>query len=86
VTRLAQGPSQLTTLQSGRAVLDGLARESWLPKASLTVAVENGVVLLDGCLFDARIIDAIRVLAENVSGVKRVENRLVLIEPIAGIV
>jgi len=70
-----------------QAILDGLAHESWMPKASsLTVAVENGIVQLDGCLADMRTCDAIGVLAENVAGVKRVENRLVYVTPLPGIV
>ena len=70
-----------------QAILDGLAHESWMPKASSpTVAVENGVVQLDGCLVDMRTCDAIGVLAESVPGVKRVENRLVYVTPLPGIV
>ena len=56
----------------------------WAPRTSVSVAVENGVVLLDGCVFDMRGRSAIGVLAENVSGVKRVENRLICIEPRSG--
>ncbi len=61
-----------------------LARQPWVHRRSVTVAVENGVVLLDGCLFDMRERDAMRVLAENTPGVKRVENRLICVEPTTG--
>lgn len=61
-----------------------LGRQPWARRHSVTVAVQNGVVLLDGCLFDVRERDAIQVLAENIPGVKRVENRLVCIEPTTG--
>ena len=39
---------------------------------------------LDGCLFDFRESEALRVLAENVPGVRRVENRTVCVEPYSG--
>jgi len=46
--------------------------------------VQDGAVQLDGCLFDLREREAMTVPAENVPGVKRVENRIVCIEPYAG--
>ncbi len=63
-----------------------LRRQPWAHDRGVTVAVEEGVVLLDGCVFDLREREAMRVLAENVAGVKRVENRLVWVEPNTGMV
>ncbi len=68
-----------------QTILDGLARQAWGQKKSIGIGVENGAVLLDGCVFDTRERDAIGVLVENVPGVKRVENRLVCIEPNSGV-
>lgn len=68
-----------------RKIVDGLAAEPWGQSKSIGVAVENGAVLLDGSVFDMRERMAISVLAENVPGVKRVENRLVCIEPRSGV-
>jgi hypothetical protein len=48
------------------------------------ITVGNGVVQLDGCLFDMRERDALGVIAENTPGVRKVENRLVVIEPYTG--
>jgi CBS domain-containing protein len=67
------------------AILAELARQPWAPRRSLTIAVQDGVVDIDGVVFDVRERDALRVLAENVPGVKRVENRLVCVEPDTGI-
>ena len=67
------------------AILDGLARAPWSSRNPITVTVEHGTVRLDGCLFDLRERDAIGVLAENVPGVTRVENRLACVEPISGV-
>jgi len=67
------------------AVLAELARQPWAPRRSVTIAVTDGVVEIDGVVFDVRERDALRVAAENVPGVKRVENRLVCVEPNSGI-
>jgi CBS domain-containing protein len=66
------------------AILAELASQPWAPRRSFTIAVEDGVVDLDGVVFDVRERDAIRVAAENVPGVKQVENRLVVVEPNTG--
>ena len=58
-----------------------MQRESWAFPRLITVEVEDGVVQLDGCAFDLRECHALTVLAENVPGVTRVENRVVCIEP-----
>ena len=63
-----------------------MARQPWTFPRLISVAVQDGVVQLDGCLFDLRERDAMSVLAENVPGVKRVENRIVCIEPYTGTV
>jgi len=66
------------------AILAELASQPWAPRRSFTIAVEDGVVDIDGVVFDMRERDAIRVAAENVPGVKQVENRLVVVEPNTG--
>jgi CBS domain-containing protein len=66
-------------------LMSELAHQPWVPRRSITIGVEDGVVGLDGVVFDIRERDAIRVAAENVPGVKRVENRLVCVEPNSGI-
>ncbi len=66
------------------ALLAELEREPWVPRRSISIAVTDGVVELDGVVFDVRERDALRVAAENVPGVRRVENRLVCVEPNSG--
>lgn len=61
-----------------------MVRQPWTHRRGVTVAVESGIVLLDGCVFDLRERDALRVMAENLPGVLGVENRLVCIEPNTG--
>lgn len=65
-------------------ILAELAAQSWAPTAALDIEVENGVVRLRGTIFDERERDALRVAAENVVGVRRVEDHLVWVEPNTG--
>ncbi len=69
-----------------QAIHDAMARESWAPRSMVTVAVQDGVVQLDGCLFDVDAREALGVLAENTVGVKLVENRIVCVDPTSGMV
>jgi CBS domain-containing protein len=66
------------------AILAELRSQSWAPLAGLDVTVRNGVVGLWGTILDERERDALRVAAENVPGVKSVEDHLCWIEPVSG--
>jgi CBS domain-containing protein len=63
-----------------------LQKQPWAPVAMIDVFVRDGVVKLTGTLTDDRERQALRVAAENIPGVKRVEDRLVWIEPMSGMV
>jgi CBS domain-containing protein len=65
------------------AILSELETQTWTPKASVHVVVSGGDVTLSGCIFDDRERDALRVLAENIPGVKSVTEDLVTIYPYA---
>ena len=52
----------------------------------INVVVRNGVVHLSGALLDERHRDAIRVAAERIPGAKGVEDRLVWVDPVSGMV
>jgi CBS domain-containing protein len=69
-----------------RAIIDAMHAQPWAPGNLVTVAVKDGVVQLDGVLFDFRERQALEVLAANVPGVKKVENGIVCIEPNTGMV
>jgi len=58
----------------------------WAPRSGVTVTVTDGVAALDGVIFDEKERAALRVAAENVPGVKHVEDRLVWVEPVSGTV
>ena len=57
-----------------------------LPRDGLSITVKDGVVDLNGVILEEREREALRVVAENVAGVKAVEDHLVWIEPVSGIV
>ena len=62
-------------------VMDELRAQTWGGRTSVTVLVTNGVVFLEGTTFDERERDAIRVLAENVPGVREVRDHLAFCDP-----
>jgi len=63
-----------------------LAKVAWVPREGLSITVKNGVVDLNGVILEEKEREALRVVAENVAGVKAVEDHLVWIEPVSGIV
>jgi CBS domain-containing protein len=67
-------------------ILAELAKVSWVPRDGVEITVANGVVGLDGVILEENERAALRVAAENVPGVKAVEDRLVWVEPVSGTV
>lgn len=59
-------------------------RQTWTPRAAMRIAVKNGVVELAGTITDERERAALRVLCENVGGVKGIVDHLAWVEPISG--
>ncbi len=79
-------PTNATDASIRQHLLAELAKQSWAPVALIDVIVKNGVVHLWGTLTEERQRQGIRVLAENTPGVIRVEDHLVWIEPMTGLV
>jgi CBS domain-containing protein len=67
-------------------ILLELDRQPWAPLATLGIDVLDGVVKFEGAITDYRSRGALRVLAENVPGVKEVNDHLVWVEPLSGTV
>jgi CBS domain-containing protein len=67
-------------------LLRELKKQSWAPIGLIDLVVKDGVVKFTGALTDERERQALRVAAENIEGVKRVEDHLVWIEPNTGTV
>jgi CBS domain-containing protein len=68
------------------AILAACEQQSWAPRALIAIDVKNGIVDLSGTIFDDRERRGLRVIAENVAGVRAVRDHLVWVEPISGTV
>jgi CBS domain-containing protein len=67
-------------------ILAELAKAAWVPRDGLSISVKDGVVDLHGVILEEKEREALRVVAENVPGVRAVEDHLVWIEPVSGTV
>lgn len=65
-------------------IIGEFARESWTPKGSIHADVKDGAVTLQGSICDDRLRGALKVLVENVPGVKSVKDDIAWIEPNSG--
>jgi CBS-domain-containing membrane protein len=65
-------------------LLAALKDQPWAPVTAIRVTVRNGVVQLAGVITDERQRQALRVAAENIPGVKDVEDNVVWVEPVSG--
>ena len=84
---LAEKPvGSMTDAEIRTQILTEIDRQPWGPRSSVDVIVTNAVVVLKGTIPDERQRAALRVAAENVSGVKAVHDRLVWIDSVSGIV
>ena len=66
-------------------ILSEIEKAEWAPTAAIDVNVAAGVVTLFGTIFDDRERAALKVLAENVPGVRAVQDELVWVEPNSGL-
>ena len=66
-------------------LLAHLGEQRWAPAGAIDVTVSDGVVTLSGVLSDERQRQALCVAAENIAGVKKVEDRLAWLIPGTGI-
>jgi CBS domain-containing protein len=83
---LAEHPVAADDATIRERLLAELKRQSWAPVGLIDVVVKDGVVKLSGALTDERERQAIRIAAENIPGVKKVEDHLVWIEPNTGVI
>ena len=65
-------------------VLREIQKQDWARGVGLKVTADNGTVTLDGVIYDERQRNALKVVVENVPGVKRVIDRLVWVDPNTG--
>ena len=77
-------PASTSDTKIREAVLSGLKTERWAPVATVDVIVRNGVVTLTGFVLDERQRSALKVLVENVQGVRQVHDHLTWVDPLSG--
>jgi CBS domain-containing protein len=63
-----------------------LESQRWAPTGTMNVEVRDGTVTFAGTIFDDRERDALRVAAENISGVRDVIDEMIWIDPGSGYV
>ena len=82
--RSADVPSVASDTVIRRRILQEIRREPWGPRGSVNVVVRDGVVDLWGSLFDERERQALRVIVENVAGVRAIHDHMIWIDPVSG--
>jgi len=85
MARVAQ-PSAKDDVTIREKLLTEFQKEIWAPAAMTNVVVRDGVVELWGVIVDERQREAMKVAAENIPGVKSVNDHLVWVEPTSGMV
>jgi len=85
MARVAQ-PSAKDDVTIREKLLAEFQKEVWAPAAMTNVVVRDGVVELWGVIVDERQREAMKVAAENIPGVKAVNDHLVWVEPTSGMV
>ena len=83
---VASGSPSASDRAIRQRILAEIQREPWGPRYSINVIVHEGKVDLWGTLFDERERQALRVVVENVPGVKEIHDHLVWVEPVSGMV
>lgn len=79
-------PASTTDLEIRDRLLAHLRQLRWAPVDAIDISVIDGVVILCGALTDERQRQALRIAAENTSGVRAVEDRLSLVLSGTGLV
>jgi CBS domain-containing protein len=67
-------------------IFNEIEHQSWAPKGTLDVDVREGKVQLRGTIADERQRDALKVLVENVPGVREIHDHLICLDPIGATV
>jgi CBS domain-containing protein len=83
---LAEHPVAAGDAEIRERLLAELKKQRWAPVGLIDVVVKDGVVKLSGALTDERERQAIRIAAENIPGVTKVEDHLIWVEPNSGVI
>ena len=84
LARMAQ-PASKDDSAIREKLLAEMQHEKWAPLATVDIVVHEGMVELWGVIVDERQRTALKVVAENIPGVKAVIDHLVWVEPTSGV-
>jgi len=84
LARMAQ-PASKDDAAIREKLLAEMQHEKWAPLATVDIVVHEGMVELWGVIVDERQRTALKVVAENIPGVKAVIDHLVWVEPTSGV-
>ncbi|ESY77384.1 CBS domain-containing protein [Mesorhizobium opportunistum] len=76
-------PTAIDDQRIRQSIIAELAKQKWAGKALINVMVDKGVAKLSGAIFDERERQAAIVAAENVAGVRFVEDNLFCADPVS---
>jgi CBS-domain-containing membrane protein len=79
-------PAVASDAELRRLVLTKLDKQPWSNQNAINVVVRNGIVQFWGVISDERQREALRVLVENIGGVKGIKDNLIWVEPMSGLV
>jgi CBS-domain-containing membrane protein len=79
-------PPAASDAELRRLVLAELDKQPWSSQSDINVVVRNGIVQLWGVISDEREREALRVVVENIGGVKGLKDNLIWVEPMSGLV
>jgi CBS-domain-containing membrane protein len=79
-------PPEASDSELRRLVLAELDKQPWSNQNAMNVVVRNGIVQFWGVISDERQRGALRVLAENIGGVRGIKDNLIWVEPMSGLV
>jgi CBS-domain-containing membrane protein len=79
-------PSATSDAELRRLVMAELEKQPWSGQNAINVVVRNGSVQLWGVISDERQREALRVMVENVGGVRSIKDNLIWVEPMSGLV
>jgi CBS domain-containing protein len=86
LARIAEPVTAQSDVEIRARIKTELANQKWAPVALVDVMVNQGIVDLWGTILDERDRKALKVLAENVAGVKAVNDHTDWVEPMSGFV
>lgn len=71
-------------VEISRQIKDELQKQPWTPVETIGVMVNQGVVELTGVITDERFREALRVIAQNVPGVRAVKDHMAFVDQMSG--